>query len=62
MVVGNFIVSMWRTFFRRSRRAGHSHRKAACREQAVAEEKSGLLDNQGPPPAYEAEDAKEEES
>ncbi|KAI1427379.1 hypothetical protein F5Y12DRAFT_712184 [Xylaria sp. FL1777] len=59
MMVGTFIVFLWRLFFRRSSsRSSHRCRyahKAARREAAADEEKSGLLNNQEDiesPPAY----------
>jgi hypothetical protein len=54
MVVGTLIVSVWRFFFRRPSRR-HSHHKAADKEVAFTEEKSGLIEHQDPPPSYEAE-------
>lgn len=59
MMVGTFIVFLWRLFFRRSS-ARSSHRcryahKASRHERAAAEEKSGLLNEQEDveaPPAY----------
>ncbi|KAK3336201.1 hypothetical protein B0T19DRAFT_32459 [Cercophora scortea] len=57
MMVGTFIVSVWRTFIRKPshRHAGHSHHHAATKEAAVVEEKAGLMEHQDPPPSYEAE-------
>jgi hypothetical protein len=64
MMVGTLIVSVWRAFVRRpghrrtrSRGHSHSHHKAPKQEVAAAEveEKSGLLENQDPPPSYEEE-------
>ncbi|GAW15623.1 hypothetical protein ANO14919_050400 [Xylariales sp. No.14919] len=59
MMVGTFIVFLWRLFFRRSAsRSSHRCRyahKAAKHENAADEEKSGLLDDQEEieaPPAY----------
>jgi hypothetical protein len=63
MAVGTVIVSLWRVLFRRRRssrshRRRHSHaRKAALKEAALVEEKSGLIEHQDPPPAYEDEEA-----
>lgn len=58
MVVGTFVVSIFRTFFRRPsrRRAGRALHKATRSEPAVDEEKSGLMVNQEAPPSYEEED------
>lgn len=65
MLVGTLIVTLWRKFVRggssRRRRhshAGHAHRKAAQQEVAYAEEKSGLLEHQDAPPAYDEEENK----
>ncbi|KAK3693788.1 hypothetical protein B0T22DRAFT_370905 [Podospora appendiculata] len=57
MIVGTFIVSVWRTFIRKPSHphAGHSHHHAATKEAAVIEEKAGLMEHQDPPPSYEAE-------
>lgn len=60
MVVGTMIVFTWRMFFRRPhhRHRGRLH-KAAPKEAAATEEKSGLMEHQDPPPSYEDQ---EEES
>ncbi|KAH8907774.1 hypothetical protein BR93DRAFT_565640 [Coniochaeta sp. PMI_546] len=65
MMVGTLIVSVWRLFFRRpshrrrshSRSHSHSHHKAPKTEVAAAEaeEKSGLIEHQDPPPSYDEE-------
>ncbi|KAK1758528.1 hypothetical protein QBC47DRAFT_144331 [Echria macrotheca] len=66
MVVGTVIVALWRTFVRRPSRHHHRHHrrhsshhhKAPPKEAAVEDEKSGLMENQDLPPAYDAEDVK----
>lgn len=64
MMVGTFIVALWRTFFRRPhhRQTGHSRRRSVHKESAVAEEKSGLMEHQDAPPSYEEEDLKKAEA
>lgn len=50
MAVGTLGVSMWRSF---------SGRRPAVKESASTEEKSGLIEHQDSPPAYEdGEDVK----
>jgi hypothetical protein len=65
MAVGTLIVTLWRALVRRPshtrqhHRRHHSghHHKATHKETAVDEEKSGLIEHQDPPPAYdEAQD------
>lgn len=67
MMVGTLIISIWRVFFRRScarhthcpiQFRTHSHHKSSKHEADVAEEKSGLMDHQDPPPTYEEEAVK----
>ena len=52
MAVGTLGVSMWRSF------SGRPNHRAAVKENASSEEKSGLIEHQDSPPAYEDEDAK----
>ncbi|KAL2261595.1 hypothetical protein VTK26DRAFT_3804 [Humicola hyalothermophila] len=60
MVVGTVLVSLWRVFRRRRshrhRHSGRAHHRAARKEAALSEEKSGLMEDQEAPPAYEEED------
>ncbi len=63
MVIGTLVVGLWRVFFRRQsffhqrrRHAGHAHHKAAQKEAAVAEEKSGLMDGQETSPSDDESD------
>ncbi|KAK4214108.1 hypothetical protein QBC37DRAFT_315135 [Rhypophila decipiens] len=54
MVIGTLVVSMWRAVFRRG--TGPSYSAVATKEDEEApgdEEKSGLMEHQDPPPAYE---------
>lgn len=57
MMVGTFVVAIFRAFFRRPsrRHAGRALHKASRSEAAVAEEKSGLMNDQDAPPSYEDE-------
>lgn len=52
MVLGTLGVSMWRSF------SGRSCQRAAVKEDASTEEKSGLMEDrdQDAPPAYEDEE------
>ncbi len=65
MVVGTLLVGLWRVAVRgqpffphRRRHAGHAHHKSAQKEAAVAEEKSGLIEDQDLPPSYNEENKK----
>jgi hypothetical protein len=68
MIVGTFVVCLWRIFYRREnpfsrrhcRRRGHSCHKTNVAEVAVAEEKSGLMEHQDVPPEYEVQEGLEE--
>ena len=64
MIVGTLIVTLWRAFFRRSsrRHAGRSLHKSTHRENGIAEEKSGLMENQDLPPTYEEGETKKSEA
>jgi hypothetical protein len=65
MMVGTVIVTLWRVFIRRQhhrRHAGHACRRSLQNEASVEDEKSGLMEHQGPPPSYEEEDAKKAEA
>lgn len=67
MMVGTLIVGLWRKVVRgqsffprhhcRRHRSGRTH-KAAPKEVAVEEEKTGLMEHQDPPPSYDEEEAK----
>ncbi|KAL1852108.1 hypothetical protein VTK73DRAFT_9282 [Phialemonium thermophilum] len=63
MIVATIIVAFWRMVFRRSsrRHAKRSQRKTTVGEPAQTEEKSGLLDDQDPPPSYEEAEVKKPE-
>ena len=50
MVVGTLGVSMWRSF------SGRTCERAAVKEDASSEEKSGLMEGHDAPPAYEDEE------
>lgn len=54
MAVGTVVASLFRAVFRR--RHSRSHRKETLKEDALVEEKSGLMEHQDPPPAYEDEE------
>ncbi len=65
MVVCTILVGLWRVFVRgqpffprRRHAAGHSHHRAAQKETAIAEEKTGLMAHQDLPPSYEDDDKK----
>ena len=67
MIVGTFIVMIWRALFRKNHpRCRHARRhKIAQTEATCAEEKAGLMEEQSDPPAYDegdAEEAKDEDS
>lgn len=49
MAIGTVGVSMWRSF------SGRRSHRAAVSENASTEEKSGLIEHQDAPPAYEDE-------
>lgn len=65
MMICTVFVGLWRFFVRgqpffhqRRRHGGHSHHRAAQREAAFAAEKSGLMADQGVPPAYRDDESK----
>lgn len=64
MMVGTFIVSVFRYFFRRPsrRHAGRALHRATRSESARVEEKSGLMAHQDAPPAYKDEETPDDKA
>lgn len=60
MAIGTLAVSTWRAFS--GRRAGPAYAAVATKEEEedveelAGDEKSGLMEHQGPPPAYDQEE------
>ncbi len=62
MAAGTLAIAIWRLLFRRRsghrrHHSGHAHHRAARKEVAVSDEKSGLMAYQDEPPSYEDEEA-----